>query len=85
MKHVEQDHISPSERARMFDEYNEEELKRTLFEEGVSKGKLEGELAGKLAGKLEIARALLAEGMPLAVIARVSGLSEAEIGALPAA
>ena len=70
---IEQDHISPSERAKMFDEYNEEELKRTLFEEGVSKG------------KLEIARALLAEGMPIAMIVRVSGLSEAEIGALPTA
>ena len=65
----------------MFDEYNEEELKRTLFEEGVSKGKLEGELAGKF----EIVRALLAEGMPVAMIARVTGLSEAEIGALPTA
>ena len=82
---IEQDQISPSERARMFDEYNEEELKRTLFEEGVSKGKLEGQLEGKLAGKLEIALALLAEGIPLAVITRVSGLSEAEIGALPTA
>ncbi len=77
MKHVEQDHISPSERARMFDEYNEEELKRTLFEEGVSKGKQTRDL--------EIVRALLAEGMPLAIIARVIGLNEAEIGTLSAA
>jgi predicted transposase/invertase (TIGR01784 family) len=36
----------------------------------------------KQEGKIEIARALLAEGMALSLIARVTGLPEAEIARL---
>jgi predicted transposase/invertase (TIGR01784 family) len=67
---IEQDHISPEERARMFQEYNEEYVKREVRQEA------------KQEGKIEIARALLAEGMALSLIARVTGLPEAEIARL---
>jgi hypothetical protein len=74
---IEQDSVSPDERARMFEEFNREQVKRETFEEGRQEGKQEG--------KLEIARSLLAEGMSLAMTAKVTGLSEAELAALPAA
>ena len=64
---IEQDSVSPEERARMFEEYNQEQVKRETY--------TEGKAAGKAAGKLEIARTLLAEGMDLALIARVTGVS----------
>lgn len=67
---IEQDHISPEERAHMFQEYNEEYVKREVRQEA------------KQEGKIEIARALLAEGMALSLIARVTGLTEAEIARL---
>ena len=67
---IEQDSISPEERARMFEEYNQEQVKRENFEEG------------KRERNVEIARALLAKGMALALIAEVTGLGEAELAAL---
>lgn len=67
---IEQDAVSPDERARMFEEFNQEQTKRTTFEEG------------KQERNLEIARSLLAEGMTVATIARVTGLSEEVIVAL---
>ena len=39
---IEKDLISPEERARMFDEYGEEQLKQDKFEEGLKKGREEG-------------------------------------------
>lgn len=64
---IEQDAISPDERARMFEEFNQEQTKRETFAEG------------KQEGKTEIARALVAKGMAVALIQEVTGLSEAEI------
>ena len=75
---IEQDSISPEERARMFEEYNQEQVKRETFAEGEK----EGLRKGKLEEKLEIARSLLAKDMALALIAEVTGLGEAEIAAL---
>lgn len=64
---IEQDHISPTERARMFDEHGDEELRQEGFEKG------------KQAQKLETARTMLARGFELAVIAELLGLSETEL------
>jgi hypothetical protein len=71
---IEQDAVSPEERARMFEEFNQEQVKRETFGEGKAEGKQER--------NMEIARSLLAKEMALALIAEVTGLSEAEIGAL---
>ena len=68
---IEQDLVSPTERAKMFEEYNQEELRQTQFEQGIK--------LGALNEKREIARSMLAEGMDLARITRLIGLSEAEI------
>lgn len=71
---IEQDHISPDERARMFREYNDEYVKREAFQEGKQ--------AGEQAKKIEMARALLAKGMTHSFIAEITDLTEAEIAQL---
>ena len=63
---IEQDSVSPEERARMFEEYNQETLKQGLIKQR----------------SIEIARALLAKAMSIDLIAEVTDLSEAEIIAL---
>jgi len=68
---IEQDLVSPVERAKMFEEYNQEELRQTQFEQGLKLGALNKER--------EIARSMLADGMELARITHLTGLSEAEI------
>ena len=68
---IEQDLVSPVERAKMFEENNQEELRQTQFEQGLKQGVLNE--------KLEIARSMLADGMELERITRLTGLSEAEI------
>lgn len=60
---IEQDSISPEERARMFEEYNQETLKQETLKQA----------------KFEIARAMLADETPLATISKWTGLSLEEI------
>jgi len=69
---IEQDHISPSERARMFDEHGDEELRQEEFQKG------------KQARNIEIAKVMIAEGLDITLIVKLTGLSEAEIAALNA-
>ncbi|MFN8486337.1 MAG: hypothetical protein U0350_02020 [Caldilineaceae bacterium] len=61
-----QDAISPEERARMFEEYNREQLKQDELEQQ----------------KRTIASSLLAQGIDVTVIAMATGLSAEEIAAL---
>ncbi len=68
---IEADKISPEERARMFDEYNEEEKKKDDIEQKFKKGIEQG--------KLETAKAMLAKGMDTPLISELTGLSEAAI------
>jgi predicted transposase/invertase (TIGR01784 family) len=67
---IEQDLVSPAERAKMFEENNQEELRQVQFEQGLKQG------------VLNTARSMLADGMEIARITRLTGLSEAEIGVL---
>ena len=69
---IEQDQISPTERARMFDEHGDEELRQEEFQKG------------KQAQKVETAKAMLAKGFEIAVITELSGLSAAELADLTA-
>ena len=48
---IEKDQITPKERARMKDEYNQVTDIRTVFQEGEEKGKAEGMIAGMKAGE----------------------------------
>ncbi|MGB5687612.1 MAG: PD-(D/E)XK nuclease family transposase [Candidatus Electrothrix sp.] len=72
---IRRDQLSPEERARMIEEYNQEELQQTKFEEGVHKG--EKKKAVQIARKL-----LTAGGLDVQSIAAMTDLSEEEIAAL---
>ncbi len=65
--HIEKDSISPEERAKMIDEYDEDELRQDLFEKGINKG------------KIETAKGMLREGLETSLISKISELSEEEI------
>jgi len=58
-EHIEQDSVTPQERARMFDEYGEQELQREQFQLGKAEGIAEGEAKGKVEALLTVARQLL--------------------------
>lgn len=60
---IQRDHISPEERARMIEEYHQEELQHTALEEE----------------KRTIALTLLQKGVPLDIIAEATGLSVKEL------
>ena len=64
---IEQNQISPTERARMFDEHGEEELKQEEFQKG------------RDTQKLEIAKAMMNKGFDDNLIAELTKLSAAEI------
>ncbi|KOR28634.1 hypothetical protein TI05_16570, partial [Achromatium sp. WMS3] len=64
---IERDSISPQERARMFDEYGDEQIKQDKF----AKGKAEG--------IQQTALAMLHEGMDVALIQKITGLSLKEV------
>jgi predicted transposase/invertase (TIGR01784 family) len=61
--YIEKDHITPEERARMFDEYGQEAMvKKALMKE-----------------KRETARKMLKNGLDISLIARCTGLSDKEV------
>ncbi|MCI5148830.1 MAG: hypothetical protein D3916_05475, partial [Candidatus Electrothrix sp. MAN1_4] len=72
---IRRDHLSPEERARMIEEYHQEELQQTKFEEGVHEG--EKKKALQIAQNL-----LLTGGLDIQSIAAMTGLSEEEVAAL---
>lgn len=47
--HIEQDQVSPEERFRMIEEYNQEQHRRAVAEEAKAEGKAEGEIEAKIA------------------------------------
>jgi hypothetical protein len=67
---IERDHISPTERARMFDEHGEEELRQEDLQKA------------RRVRDREIAQAMRAEGFADALIGRVLGLTETELADL---
>jgi predicted transposase/invertase (TIGR01784 family) len=76
---IEKDKVTPEERARMFDEYGQEEIKQEEFQAGLKKGKEEGSNEARE----ESARNLLSLGMLTeAQIAQVTGLALERVKAL---
>ena len=71
---IQRDHISPDERARMIDEYHQEELQSTNY--------AEGKLKGMAARQAEIAEALLHKGVAIDIIAETTGFSHADLLAM---
>lgn len=44
-------------------------------------GKIEGRIEGKMEGSIEVAKRMLADGMPIEVVLKYTGLTQAEISA----
>ena len=80
---IAQDDLTPEERARMKDEYAYGEYylkeKEKAEKKAEKRGRAKGRTEGKKEGKAEIARTLLAEGMSIDFIAKVTGLSMVKI------
>ena len=68
---IEEDLVSPDERARMKDEYGMEQLKKQEFQKGVAEGKAET--------LLQTARNLKQADVAVEMIMRVTGLSREEV------
>lgn len=60
----------------------EEEKKRMEIEKGRAEGREQGRAEGRAEGKLEIAKNLLAMGIPMDKVVQASGLTEEQISAL---
>lgn len=60
----------------------EEEQKRMEIEKGRAEGREQGRAEGRDEGKLEIAKNLLAMGIPMDKVVQASGLTEEQISAL---
>jgi predicted transposase/invertase (TIGR01784 family) len=75
--------LSPEELSIIKDEAAWEEAKQNALREGRAEGLAEGLMEGLVEGSrqksLEIARAMLADGMEVAVVARLTGLTPAEL------
>ena len=68
---IEKDMISPEERAKMIEEYHQEQGKRTAFSEGLEEGVKQGHI--------QTAKKLLSMGMDIAMICQATELTEAEV------
>ena len=60
----------------------EEEQKRMEIEKGRAEGREQGRAEGRAEGKLEIAKNLLAMGIPMDKVVQASGLTDEQISAL---
>ena len=60
----------------------EEEQKRMEIEKGRAEGREQGRAEGRAEGKFEIAKNLLAMGIPMDKVVQASGLTEEQISAL---
>ena len=74
--YIEKDLISPEERAKMFEEYDEEQLKQDKFEEGIKKGRKEGIKEGIKEGAEKIAKEMLREGIDIGLISKMTELPQ---------
>ncbi len=82
-KVIEKEKITPEERARMKDEYNQEDAEKQSFKKGEKKGLKEGKKEGKDEGLKEAARNMKALGtLTMEQIANVTGLTLEEVKAL---
>ena len=74
-KTIEKDQVTPEERARMFDEYGEEEIKKEGFEDGLKEGKKEGITENIHDTVLRMYK----NGLDIKMIAEFAGITEKEV------
>jgi len=75
---IKTDDLTPQDRARMKDEYSQEEAFKKAKEEGLQLGEARGLEKGREEGieqgKLEIAKNMLAQGLAIELIEQVTGI-----------
>jgi len=76
---IEEETLSPCDRARMMDERRNDEYGEEKFSKGVKKGVKQGIEKGARKNAIETAKAMLERSMEISLIAEITGLSEADI------
>ena len=61
----------------------ESPIYREILEEGMSKGRAEGEAEGARKAKVETAKAMIAEGIPVEQVLRITGLDRESLEGAP--
>jgi predicted transposase/invertase (TIGR01784 family) len=79
---INEDGLTPQERIQAIEENEYEAHLQLRYDEGAEEGKLEGLLEGEQKGKLEVARNMLASGIPPSDVAKFTGLSLDDLAAL---
>jgi predicted transposase/invertase (TIGR01784 family) len=79
LAHIEEDGITPQERARMIEESYIENAREESLKEGIEKGIELGMEKGEQRKTIELAKAMCQEGFDIQTIAKITGLTEAEI------
>jgi len=77
--HIEEDGITPDERARMIEESYVQKAERRGIEEGIEIGIEKGIELGFIEGKLATAKSMLAEGLDIKTVIKITGLTQAQI------
>jgi predicted transposase/invertase (TIGR01784 family) len=70
-KIIEKDQVTPEERAIMFDEYGEEQIKKQGFKDGLKEG--------KIATIHDTVLRMHKEGLDIKMIAKIAGITEQEV------
>ena len=78
LTHIEENDVSPREKARMIEESHIEEMESTAFDKGIKKG----EEQAVLRRDIEIAKNMLQQGLDSQIIAKTTGLDEKTIQSL---
>jgi predicted transposase/invertase (TIGR01784 family) len=76
---IEEDGITPDERARMIEESYLQKAERRGIEQGIEEGIEIGIEKGKFLEKIEMAKSMLEKGLAINMIAEITGLTEAQI------
>jgi predicted transposase/invertase (TIGR01784 family) len=76
---IETDSVTPQERAKMIQEFSDEEYLMKMKEKSKKEGRKEGREEGEKRAKIEIAKTALKQNIDIATIALITGLSVEEI------
>jgi predicted transposase/invertase (TIGR01784 family) len=77
LSHIEQNEVSPQEKARMIDEYSFDKIKRLEYEKGEHKGVEQGIEQGIEQEKIKIALTMFSAGLDHHTIAKLTHIDEA--------
>ncbi len=79
-KYTKEEAMQYEESLKQYRDFNN--VINTAIEEGKIQGKMQGKIEGKVEGKIEVAQNALKKGLPVNLIAELTGLSEKDIARL---